>query len=129
MIEADIELPVLLRHIVEEACSLVEARYGALGCAQRSRTGLEQFLTVGLSDEDEEGHRCPAHRARCTGVADHRAHSAPARRPGGPPRELRVPGRHPPMKSFLGVPIRVRADDEVYGNLYLTDKIGGRRFQ
>ena len=44
---------VLLRHLVEEACSLVDARYGALGVLNEARTGLEQFLTVGLSDEEE----------------------------------------------------------------------------
>ena len=54
MIEADVDLPILLRHLVEEACSLVDARYGALGVLNESRTALEQFLTVGLSDADEE---------------------------------------------------------------------------
>ena len=53
MIEADIELPVLLSHIVEEARTLVDARYGALGVLNESRTGLEQFLTVGLSEAEE----------------------------------------------------------------------------
>jgi hypothetical protein len=54
MIEADIELPVLLHHLVEEACSLVGARYGALGVLNEARTGLEEFLTVGLSDAEEK---------------------------------------------------------------------------
>ena len=47
MIEADVGLPMLLRHLVEEACSLVDARYGALGVLNEARTGLEQFITVG----------------------------------------------------------------------------------
>src|ERR1700728_3656166 len=53
MIEAAVELPVLLRHLVEEACSLVSARYGALGVLNDARTGLDQFLTVGLSEDEE----------------------------------------------------------------------------
>jgi len=53
IMEADIELPLLLRHLVEEACSLVGARYGALGVLNEDRTQLEQFLTVGLSDTEE----------------------------------------------------------------------------
>ena len=64
MIEADVELPILLRHLVEEACSLVDARYGALGVLNEARTGLEQFLTVGLSESRRTGDRCPPDRAR-----------------------------------------------------------------
>ncbi len=53
MIEADIELPVLLGHLVEEARTLVGARYGALGVLNEARTGLEQFLTAGLGEAEE----------------------------------------------------------------------------
>ena len=128
MIEADIELPALLRHIVEEATNLVEARYGALGVLNEGRTGLDQFLTVGLGDAEEL-----AIGARPTGrgvlgrlitepeplrLSDLAAH----------PESYGFPDRHPPMKSFLGVPIRVRTDDEVWGNLYLTDKVGADDF-
>jgi signal transduction histidine kinase len=126
MIEADVDLPVLLHHFVEEACALVGARYGALGVLNEARTGLGQFLTVGLSDEDEEtmGQR-PTGRGvlgllitdpavlRLADLATH-------------PESYGVPPNHPPMKSFLGVPVRVR--NEVYGNLYLTDKIGADEF-
>ncbi len=54
MIEADVELSDLLHLFVKEACSLVGARYGALGVLNEARTTLEQFVTVGLSDEEEE---------------------------------------------------------------------------
>jgi len=124
MIEADIELPALLRHIVEEAANLVGARYAALGMLNEGRTGLDQFLTVGLGDGEESaiGPR-PTGRGvlgrlitdpeplRLSDLATH-------------PESYGFPDRHPPMKSFLGVPIRVRAGDEVWGNLYLTDKLG-----
>src|SRR5271156_4629539 len=53
MIEADLELADLLRHIVEEAVNLVDARYGALGVLNEDRTRLDQFLTVGLGDDEE----------------------------------------------------------------------------
>jgi signal transduction histidine kinase len=126
MIEADVDLPILLRHLVEEACSLVDARYGALGVLNESRTALEQFLTVGLSDADEE-----AIGARPTGrgvlgvlITD----SVPLRLTdlSTHPDRYGFPDRHPQMKSFLGVPVRVRS--EVYGNLYLTDKVGAEEF-
>ena len=126
MIEADVDLPVLLRHLVEEACSLVDARYGALGVLNEARTGLEQFLTVGLSDEEEVriGRR-PTGRGvlgllitdpeplRLKDLVEH-------------PDSYGFPEHHPPMKSFLGLPVRSRG--AVYGNLYLTDKQGAEEF-
>jgi signal transduction histidine kinase len=122
MIEADLELPILLRHLVEEACALVDARYGALGVLNEARTALEQFLTVGLTAQEEQRIG-----ARPTGrgvlgllitepqplrLDDLRNH----------PDSYGFPAVHPPMTSFLGLPVRVRG--EVYGNLYLTDKEG-----
>ena len=126
MIEADIELPVLLRHLVEEACSLVDARYGALGVLNEARTGLEQFLTVGLSEAEEKaiGPR-PTGRGvlgllitepETLRLSDLTSH----------PDSYGFPDCHPPMTSFLGVPLRSRG--EVYGNLYLTDKVGADDF-
>src|SRR6202042_1351477 len=53
MVTADIELSELLEHFISEACSLVQARYGALGVLNPARTALDQFLTVGLTDEEE----------------------------------------------------------------------------
>ena len=126
LITNDVELPHLLGTLITEACSLVEARYGALGVLNESRTGLEQFLTVGLNEEEER-----AIGARPTGrgvlgqlITDPR----PLRLDeiGDHPDSYGFPPAHPPMSSFLGVPVRVR--DEVFGNLYLTDKIGAERF-
>jgi signal transduction histidine kinase len=126
MLEADIELTGLLRHIVEEATTLVDARFGALGVLNDSRTGLDQFLTVGLDDAQELviGPR-PTGRGvlgllitdpeplRLSDLENH-------------PESYGFPPGHPPMKSFLGVPIRVR--DVVWGNLYLTEKRGADEF-
>ena len=126
MITADVELSDLLRHIVEEAKSLVGARYAALGVLNPTRSGLEQFITVGLSqaEEAEIGDR-PTGRGvlgllitepaplRLSHLEEH-------------PGRYGFPANHPPMTSFLGVPVRVR--DDVYGNLYLTDKEGATEF-
>ena len=120
MIAADVELADLLRHLVEEARSLVGARYAALGVLNPARTGLEQFITVGLNQSEEAliGDR-PSGRGvlgllitepaplRLSHLEEH-------------PGRYGFPANHPPMTSFLGVPLRVR--DDVYGNLYLTDK-------
>jgi signal transduction histidine kinase len=126
MIEADVELPILLRHLVEEACSLVDARYGALGVLNESRTALEQFLTVGLSATQERAIGPHPTGRGVLGVlitdpaplrlADLSIH----------PDRYGFPANHPHMQSFLGVPVRVRS--EVYGNLYLTDKVGAQEF-
>jgi signal transduction histidine kinase len=126
LITNDVDLTHLLRTMISEACSLVGARYGALGVLNESRTGLEQFLTVGL---DEEAERAIGARPTGRGVLGHLitdpVHLRLARI-SEHPDSYGFPPNHPPMTSFLGVPVRVR--DEVFGNLYLTDKIGAERF-
>ena len=126
MIEAAVELPVLLRHLVEEACSLVDARYGALGVLNEARTGLDPFITVGMGDEEEEaiGPR-PTGRG-VLGVLITEPTSLRLTDLGAHPDSYGFPPHHPPMQSFLGVTVRVRS--VVYGNLYLTDKLGADEF-
>lgn len=126
LLEADLSLPVLLRHFVEEARSMTGAQYAALGLLDEERTGLADFITVGLSAEAEEriGHRPTGLGVlgllitdpRPLRLADISAH----------PKSAGFPPGHPQMTSFLGVP--VSAHDEVYGNLYLTNKIGWEEF-
>jgi hypothetical protein len=53
MIGTGVELPDLLRHVVEEACSLLQARYGAIGVLNPARTGLQEFVTHGMTDHEE----------------------------------------------------------------------------
>jgi signal transduction histidine kinase len=126
MITADIELADMLGHLVEEARSLVGARYAALGVLNQTRTGLERFITVGLSEAEETliGDRPTGRGVLGLLITE----PAPLRldhleeHPG----RYGFPPGHPPMTSFLGVPVRVR--DEVYGNLYLTDKEGATSF-
>ncbi len=126
MIEAGVELGVLLRHIVEEACSLVDAQYGALGVLNEARTRLEQFVTVGLG-EDQEHQIGPRPSGRgVLGLLITDPEPLRLRELSRHPLSYGVPANHPPMTSFLGLPVRVRSG--VYGNLYLTDKRDAEEF-
>ncbi|MBN9210330.1 MAG: hypothetical protein BGO45_02135 [Microbacterium sp. 71-36] len=115
----EIELPVVLRRVVEAAVELVDAEYGALGIIAADRSSLDQFIHVGLSAEEADaiGH-LPRGRGVLGAVI---AHPEPIRLDhlGNDPRAAGFPAHHPRMESFLGAPIRVRG--EVYGNLYLTN--------
>ena len=100
------------------------ARYGALGVLNVDRNALAQFVTVGLDDEAEERIG-----AATGGACSDSSSPTPSPCDGLdwlPPRQLGFPVGHPPMSSFLGVPIKVR--DEVYGLVYLTDKVGWSEF-
>jgi signal transduction histidine kinase len=126
LLAADLELPELLRHVIDEACSLTNARYGALGLLNDDRTGLVEFITFGLDAqaEAEIGTRPTGRGVLGLFIED----PAPLRlaQLGSHPEIYGFPPSHPPMTSFLGVPIKVR--DEVYGNLYLTEKIDSPEF-
>jgi signal transduction histidine kinase len=115
-----------LRRIVEAGVALVEAQYGALGVLDETGTRLSQFITVGI---DEEGRRKIGHLPEGHGILGLLIIDAkPLRLPdlNEHPDSYGFPPHHPPMRSFLGVPIRVR--DQVFGNLYLTDKRSGEVF-
>src|SRR6266567_2903855 len=124
-IGSGLDLESTLRRIVETAVELVDATYGALGVIGEDRR-LAEFIPVGLS-QDEIGriHHWPEGRGLLglliddphpLRLADIHAHPASSGFPDG----------HPPMRGFLGVPVRVR--DEVFGNLYLTNKRDGGSF-
>ncbi len=119
---SNLDLATVLRRIVEIGTELMNARYGAMGVIADDQT-LEQFITVGIDDETvaQIGDLPEGKGLLGALIADPRpvrlsTISDDSRSSGFPPL-------HPPMKSFLGVPIRVR--DEVYGNLYLTDSTHG----
>jgi signal transduction histidine kinase len=126
LIEANLELPEVLRHVIEEARSMTGARYGAIGVLDEEKQALSEFVTVGLSveEEDEIGPRPTGRGVLGLLIADPR----PLRihEIGRHPDSFGFPAGHPPMTSFLGVPIKVR--DEVYGNLYLAEKVGWTEF-
>ena len=121
-----LDLEAMLHRIVESAVGLVGARYGALGVLDEDRIRLAEFVTVGVSDRTHRaiGHLPDGHGILGLLIADPR----PLRLPdlGAHPDSYGFPPHHPPMRSFLGVPIKIR--DEVFGNLYLTDKVDADEF-
>jgi nitrate/nitrite-specific signal transduction histidine kinase len=123
---SNLDLPSVLQHIIQSAVDLVDARYGALGVLDESGTSLSQFITVGLDDETYRaiGVLPKGHGILGLLILD----PQPIRLPDlhEHPDSYGFPPNHPPMKSFLGVPIRVR--DQVFGNLYLTDKTSAEVF-
>ncbi len=126
LIESNLELPEVLRHVVEEACAMTGAKHGALGVLDEDKSSLSEFITVGLSPEQEAaiGPRPKGRGVLGLFISD--PQTILIREIGQHPESFGFPLNHPPMTSFLGVPIRVR--DEVYGNLYLTDKVGWSEF-
>jgi signal transduction histidine kinase len=124
-IGTNLDIEVVLRGIVESAVSLVNARYGAMGVIGDGDR-LADFIPVGLSeDEIRRIHHWPEGRGLLGALI---TDPKPLRIAdlGGHELSVGFPPGHPPMTSFLGVPIRIR--DEVYGNLYLTEKQGGGQF-
>ena len=122
---SELELEAVLRRIVEAAVQLVDAQYGALGVVGENGR-LAEFIPVGLDeaqitriDHWPEGRGllgeliAEPHPLRMEDIATH-------------PHSSGFPAGHPPMRTFLGAPVRIR--DIVYGNLYLTDKRGGASF-
>ncbi|AIJ23754.1 GAF domain-containing sensor histidine kinase [Amycolatopsis methanolica] len=121
-----LELDATLRRIVHSAIELVDCRYGALGVLTQDRESLAEFVYEGIGEATrrEIGDLPTGHGLlgllieqpkpiRLDDLSQHVASSG-------------FPAHHPPMKTFLGVPVRVR--DEVFGNLYLTEKANGQPF-
>jgi signal transduction histidine kinase len=117
-----LDLPTVLRTIVEVAVELVGAEYGALGVISPNG-GLEQFIHVGMPTETADliGHLPEGHGLLGALIDDPRPITVPHL--AEDERSAGFPAHHPTMESFLGVPITVR--DAVYGNLYLTNSSNG----
>ena len=125
VVNSGLELDATLRRIVDTAIHLVDARYGALGVRGHSHD-LVEFVYQGIDDDTRAriGH-LPQGRGvlgvliddpqpiRLDNIAQHSA-------------SVGFPANHPPMRTFLGVPVKIR--DEVFGNLYLTEKANGQPF-
>jgi signal transduction histidine kinase len=124
-IGSGLELDATLQRIVQAAVDLVDARYGALGVLAPDGA-ISRFITVGVDDETRKRMGRPPEGKGILGqlimdprplrLAELSAHES----------SVGFPPNHPPMHSFLGVPVRVR--DSVFGNLYLTEKNGGAEF-
>ena len=123
---SELDLEAVLEQLLDAARDLSGARYAALGVLDERKRELARFLFVGIDEETRErigplprGHgilgeliRNPE-PLRLERISDH-------------PRSYGFPAGHPPMTSFVGVPVMIRG--EVFGNLYLTDKEGGAAF-
>ena len=126
-ITADLSLDDLLRHIVGVAAHLTGARYAALGViGSEGGKRLRSFVTWGLSDAEVAAiGDLPAGHG-LLGLLIDRPEPLRLDDLGQHPESVGFPPRHPPMRTFLGVPISIRG--KVFGNLYLTDKEAGERF-
>jgi signal transduction histidine kinase len=124
-ISTDLELRSTLDRIVVAACDLLGARYGALGVIGEDRK-LVEFITHGLSEAEHHAiGALPTGRGVLGLLIEE---PRPVRMPDitRHPQSYGFPAHHPPMRSFLGVPVRIR--DTVYGNLYLAEKRGADEF-
>lgn len=124
-VSSNLDLPTVLAQIVESACVLVDATYGALGIVDESGQQLQEFLTYGVRSGAVDGELPTGHgvlgllltEPGPRRIADVSAHPASIGE---------LPPGHPPVGSFVGAPIRVR--EAIFGNLYLTQKRGAGEF-
>jgi signal transduction histidine kinase len=125
-IASELSLDAVLQRIVEAAAELTDARYSALGVVDRTGSGLERFLTSGIGPELRAGIGEEPHGEGILGVLIRDAVPLRLQDLTQDPRSVGFPPGHPPMWTFLGVPILLRGFS--YGNLYLTEKAGGEEF-
>jgi signal transduction histidine kinase len=125
-ISSELTLDGVLEKIVEAAAHMTGARYAALGVIDRAGTGLERFVTYGMTPEVQSEIGDPPHGRGILGVLIRDAQPLRLHRLSEDTRSVGFPPGHPPMGSFLGVPIMLRG--VAYGNLYLTEKGEGDDF-
>ena len=125
-LSSELSLNALLQRLVEAAADLTDARYAALGVIDRSGTALERFITTGITPEEEAaiGEWPRGRGVLGVLITDHKpllVHDLSRHE-----RSVGFPPNHPPMRTFLGIPILLRG--VAYGILYLTEKAGGAQF-
>ena len=125
-LSSELSLDALLQRLVETAAELTGARYAALGVIDRSGQALERFLTTGIDAETHAAIGDLPHGRGILGVLIRDAAPLRLSRIADDPRSVGFPPNHPPMTSFLGMPVRIRGT--VFGNLYLTEKAGDGPF-
>ena len=120
---AELDLEVVLRRVLEVGRELTGARYAALGILDEGKNELERFITLGIDERTREeiGHLPRGHGV--LGLLIEEPKPLRLDDVGAHPRSYGFPLAHPPMKSFLGVPVLIRG--EAFGNLYLTEKETG----
>ena len=125
-LSSELSLDAVLRRLTETAASLTGARYAALGVIDPSGQGLERFVTTGVDAETYAAIGDLPRGRGLLGVLIHEAEIVRLHDIADDPRSVGFPPHHPPMHTFLGVPILLRG--VAYGNLYLTEKHGGVDF-
>jgi signal transduction histidine kinase len=125
-ISSQLTIDAVLQKIVEAAARVTGARYAALGVIDRTGTGLERFVTTGVSAPQHAAIGDLPRGRGILGVLITDAQTLRLHDLGEDPRSVGFPPNHPPMRTFLGVPVLLRG--VAYGNLYLTEKRGGVDF-
>jgi signal transduction histidine kinase len=124
---ADLDVDSVLQRIVRVACQLADAQYGALGVlGAGTDRRLREFITYGLSDEQRAQIGDLPRGHGILGLIIDSPEPLRLNSLGEHGKSYGFPANHPPMNTFLGVPIRIR--DTVFGNLYLTEKRSGAGF-
>jgi signal transduction histidine kinase len=125
-LSAELSLEAVLQKLVDTAAALTSARYGALGVLDPSGRRLERFLTTGIDAETRRAVGDVPTGRGILGVLIREAKPVRLHDLGEDPRSVGFPPGHPPMRTFLGVPVALRG--VAYGNLYLTEKSDGSDF-
>ncbi|RNI19467.1 GAF domain-containing sensor histidine kinase [Flexivirga caeni] len=125
-VTSDLDLGDVLSRIVRAACELVDARFGALGVVDRDHERLVEFVTRGVTDEERAAIGDLPHGRGVLGLLIREPHPLRLADLSAHPDSYGLPPHHPPMRTFLGAPVRIR--DEVFGNIYLTEKADGGEF-
>jgi signal transduction histidine kinase len=125
-VSSELSLDAVLQRIVEAAASLTGAQYAALGVINPSRQALERFVVTGIDEATMDAIGDLPRGRGILGVLIRDATPLRIDDLSADPRSVGFPANHPPMRTFLGVPVLLRG--VAYGNLYLTEKAGGSPF-
>jgi signal transduction histidine kinase len=117
---AELDPEIIFRRLLEVACELTGARYAALGVLDQDRHELERFITHGIGEEERREIGSLPRGRGVLGLLIERPHALRLADVGRHPRSYGFPPGHPPMTTFLGVPVMIRG--HAWGNLYLTEK-------
>ena len=126
LIASELDLDTVLLRIAEAAAGLVGARYAAMGVIDEAGTALSRFIYTGISDEEADAIGHLPEGLGILGLLISDVHPMRLDDLTGHPAAHGFPPNHPPMQTFLGVPVIVRG--EVFGRLYLTEKVGDGGF-
>jgi signal transduction histidine kinase len=125
-VASDLDLGAVLQAVADRARDLTSAAYGALGVLTPDGEELERFITSGIDEEQRTRMGGPPKGLGLLGAVTHSKTPIRLNDMGSDPRSAGIPGTHPGMTSFLGVPIRI--GERSFGNLYLTNKEGEEPF-